>query len=113
VEVVKQIDYAEMMPGVVIVSCIISCATSFAGTRLSRAVVAFRAAFLAYMAFDIVIAIAARYEVDDYIANVVFNFIGSFVFGGVLALIVNRFVPEQTQTDDGGLDGMLPIAEGT
>lgn len=95
VAVTKGIDNSFLVPQVVIVSGIICCAVSFASRKLSRAVVAFRASFLTYVAFDIIIGIAARYELEDYILALVCDFVGSFLFGAVFAVIVQSFLPPE------------------
>lgn len=93
VQVLKGVNTDIFLPQILIVGCVISCLVSFGDSNLSRVVTAFRASFVMYTTFDVIAGIGARFELEDYVATVLFNFVGSIFYAALFAFIINRFIP--------------------
>jgi hypothetical protein len=84
------------LAAIVLLSLIISWATLFGKNRRQWAIFGCRAAFLAYVIVDIVLAIVNDSSIQELMKNLVFDLIGAILFGAVASVLISLIFGEMS-----------------
>lgn len=82
------------LAAIALLSLVISWATLFGKNRRQWAIFGCRAAFLAYVIVDIVLAIVNDSSIVELMKNLVFDLIGAILFGAVASVLISLIFGE-------------------
>jgi len=88
------IPNTEGLAAIALLSLIISWVTLFGKRRRQRAVFGCRSAFLAYVTFDIVLAIVNDSSILELMKNLVFDLVGAILFGAAASVLISLIFGE-------------------
>jgi hypothetical protein len=84
----------QSLAAIVLLSLIICWATLFGKNRRQWSICGCRAAFLAYVIVDIVLAIVNDSSIQELMKNLVFDLIGAILFGAVASVLISLIFGE-------------------